>query len=408
MDQSSISMLLPASGVDFFALDDGTAAAAMRLTHDWRFARVAVNAERAGIEAAIAKYAQSASPDIIIVETNDISDAFIQQLGALAAVCAAGTDAVVIGPMNDVHLYRNLVGMGVRDYLVRPVSDDEIIEVIARSIIEKRGLSGSRLITTIGSKGGVGATSVAQSIAWNIAEHLLQKTVLMDLAGSGGSIGIAFGIEPSTPMSEAVRIGSGGSEDDMKRIIQPVTEHLSLLFCGGDPILADPPEPDAIESLVTRLMQKHPVVVIDLSAAAPQVQKRLLARSSHTVIVSSPLLPSLRNTRSLISEIRHLRGGLKEVDVVINMYGIAGQEEVPFADIKKALDIEPAARLPYVPKIFSAGEVSGKPVGKNKAAQDVMKALLDLCIRATGGVKPVTDPGKPVKEGFLHSLLKRK
>ncbi len=401
-------MLLPVSGVDFFTIDEGTAATATRLSSDWRFARVTVTVERAGIDAAIAKYRQTASPDIIIIETDDISDAFIQQLGGLAAVCGAGTDAVVIGPMNDVHLYRNLVGMGVRDYLVRPVSDDEMVSVIARSIVEKRGLSGSRLIGIMGSKGGVGASSVAQSIAWNVAENLGQKTVLMDAAGSGGSIGIAFGIEPSTTLMEAVRIGSAGTEDDMKRIVQSATEHLSMLVCGGDPILADPPEAEGMETLINRLMQKYPVVAIDLSAAAPSVQKRILARATHVVLVSSPLLPSLRNTRSLLSEVKSLRGGLKDVDVVINMKGIAGQDEVPSAEIRKALAIEPAAHLPYAPKIFTAGEVSGTPVGKNKAAQEVFKALLDLCVRATGVTpKPDVGDGKARKDGILAFLKKK-
>src|SRR6185312_9207569 len=153
------SVLLPASRVDFFALDDGTAEHAQRLATDWRFARVAVQVIREGIEGAIARYGQAASPELIIIETNDISDNFIQQLGNLAGVCAAGTDAVIIGHKNDVHLYRSLVEMGIKDYLVRPVSEEDMTKVIARTLVEKRGLSGSRLISVIGSKGGVGTTS---------------------------------------------------------------------------------------------------------------------------------------------------------------------------------------------------------------------------------------------------------
>src|SRR4051812_36366618 len=155
MSQEDItSILLPTSRVDFFALDEGTAAHAQQLAADWRFARVTLQMERTGIEGAIANYSQAASPELIIIETNDISDAFIQQLGQLAGVCAAGTDAVVIGPMNDVHLYRSLVEMGIKDYLVRPVSEEDMVKVIARTLVEKRGFSGSRLVTVVGSKGG--------------------------------------------------------------------------------------------------------------------------------------------------------------------------------------------------------------------------------------------------------------
>jgi pilus assembly protein CpaE len=406
MSQEDItSILLPVSRVDVFALDDGTAAQVQKLSADWRFARVGVHVERAGIEGAIAQYGQGASPELIIIETNDISDAFIAQLGQLAGVCAAGTDAVIIGPENDVHLYRNLVEMGIKDYLVRPVTEEILVKVIARTLVEKRGLAGSRLITVIGSKGGVGTTTIAQVLAWDVAEILKQKTMLMDIAGSSGSLGIAFGLEPNATLTEAVRLGGAGSDDDMKRIYQSVTEQLSILVCGGEPLLMDGADPDATETLVNRVMQKYPVVVMDLSRAPQAVQKRLLARAAEIVIVTTPMLSALRNTRSLLGEIKTLKSHLKEVDLVINMQGIASSEEVPAADIKKVLDLEPAAVVPYAPKIFAASETMGKPVGQNKDAEDILYSLLPMAEKGSAiQNKTARETGK--KEGLMDSIKK--
>ena len=383
MSQDISSVLLPASRVDFFALDDGTAATAEKLVADWRFARVAININRGGIAEAIEVYGQSASPELIIIETNDISEAFLAQLEGLAGVCAAGTDAVLIGPMNDVHLYRNLVGMGVRDYLVRPVGEDDMVSVIAKSLVDKRGISGSRLVAVLGAKGGVGTTAMAQILAWNISETLGQKTMLMDAAGSSGSLGIAYGIEPASSLTEVVRIGSGGSDDDMKRIIQEATPHLSMMVCGGDAIMTDSPDPDGYEALVNRIMQKWPVVVMDLSGTSPAIQKRMVARASEVVLVTTPLLSALRNARTLLNEIKGIRANLKEVSLVVNMRGHAGSEELPDADIKQALDLEPAAKVPYEPKIFIGGETSGKPVGGNKSAEGVLRLLLGIAEKAS-------------------------
>jgi pilus assembly protein CpaE len=409
MSQDITATLLPASRVDFYVLDDATAETAGKIPADWRFARVAVQVNKAGIEAAVAAYSQYASPDMVIIETNDISDAFIAQLGQLAGVCAAGTDAVIVGPMNDVHLYRNLVGMGVRDYLVRPVAEEDLVKVIAKAIIDKHGLSGSRLVTVSGAKGGVGATSMAQILAWGIAESYKQKTMLMDAAGSAGSLGIAYGIEPATSFTEAMRIAASGSEDDLKRIIQGATEQLSLLVCGGEPMLTDSPDPDSFETLVNRIMHKYPVVVLDLSGAAPAVQKRMLARANHAVIVTTALLPALRNCRTLINEIKSLRAGFKEFDVVLNMRGMAGSEEVAAKDLSAALDLDPAVKIPYAPKIFTAGEFSGKPVAQNRAAADIVKALDPLAQRAAGGAeKEPEDTGKKEAPlGFLKKLKGR-
>jgi len=408
MSQESItSVLLPTSRVDFFALDDGTAEHAKRLAADWRFARVSVQILREGIEGAITRYGQAASPELIIVETNDISDAFIQQLGNLAGVCAAGTDAVIIGPKNDVHLYRSLVEMGIKDYLVRPVSEEDMIKVIARTLVEKRGLSGSRLISVIGSKGGVGTTAIAQIMAWNVAEVLKQKTILLDIAGSAGGIGIAFGLEPSATLTEVVRLGGGGSDDDLKRVIQPVSEQLFLLVSGGEPMLMDPPEADNVETLVNRLMQKYPVVVVDLSHATAPVRKRLLARSAEIVLVTTPMLSALRNARTLLGEIKTLKSHTKDVDLVVNMLGMARAEEVPLKDIKTALGLDPAATIAYQPKIFVGSEATGKPIGQNKAAASILETLMPIASKGAA-VERKNAPKDGKKEGGAGFLKLKK
>lgn len=406
MSQENItSVLLPAARVDVFALDDGTAALAQQLSENWRFARVGMRVERAGIEAAIEYYKTAQAPELIVIETNDIGDDFIQQLGALAGVCSAGTDAVVIGPKNDVHLYRHLVEMGVRDYLVRPVSEEDMLKVIARTLIDKRGMLASRLVAVMGSKGGVGCTTVAQLLAWDISELHGQKTMLMDAAGSAGSIGIAFGLEPSTTLTEAVRIGASGTDDDMKRIGQTISEHLSALVCGGDSLLTVSPDPDAIEALINRVMQKYPVVVIDLSGANPVVQKRVLSRASEVVVVSTPMLAALRNARSLMAEIKSIKASLKEVDLVINMRGMAPHEEVPAKDINAAMGIDPAAIIPYEPKIFVASETTGKAVGRGKDAEKITGLLMPIAGKASSTEVKAT-AGTDKKSGLVSSLKK--
>ena len=39
----------------------------------------------------------------------------------------------MIGPVNDVQLYRHLTGMGISDYLVRPVESEHLVEALANA-----------------------------------------------------------------------------------------------------------------------------------------------------------------------------------------------------------------------------------------------------------------------------------
>jgi pilus assembly protein CpaE len=411
MSQEIGATLLPPARVDFFAPDLGTAETAQTLAKDWRFARVGIDIQREGIEGAIARYSQSPSPEVIVVETDDIGPAFIERLGVLAGVCAQGTDAVIIGPQNDVHLYRDLVGMGVRDYLVRPISFNEIAGIIIKSLVEKKGLGASRLVSIIGSKGGVGATAISQTLAVTLSETLEQKTVLLEMAGTVSTAGVALGLEPASTLSETVRIATTGTDDDLKRILQKSTEQLCVLISGGEASMSDRPDPDAAEGVVNRLMQKNPLVVVDLSCAAPAVQKRLISRSAHVVVVTTPVIAALRNARTLLSEIKSLRAGLGHVDVVVNMTGAADGFEVGLSDIARVLEKEPAVRFSYAPKTFLQAEAAGKPASFDRFSADTQKGLMTLAARAAGvSEKQVVDSagagGKPLDK--FKSLLKKK
>lgn len=374
---------------------------------DWRFARVRVGVAAGGIDNAISDFSQTTSPDLLIVETGDISEAFIKRLGDLAGVCAEGTEAIIVGPMNDVHLYRSLIGMGVRDYLVRPVADHDLMQVVSKTLLDKRGLSQSRLAVVIGAKGGVGASVLAQNIALQAAEDCAQKTLLLDAAGGAGSLGIGFGLEPGSSLAEAIRLAAGGSEDDIRRLLQKGRDNLSVMLAGAEPQLTDNSDADGLERLLERMMRTYPLTVFDASAASRALQKRVLALAAHVTLVATPLLPALRNARSLMSEIKTIRGNLHDVDFVLNMHGVAGGDDVPLADIRAAIEAEPLIKLPYLPKLFTMSEGQGEPVIALKQAADLRRQLMPLTARVAGTAPVAAKQGNAGKGGFLNKIIRK-
>ena len=104
-----IDVLLPGARVDVFAYSADTKKLFDELKNDWRFARVTIDAQEQNIDAAISKYKDYSSPDLVIIGTDDIGEGFIEKLGELAAHCVEGTEAVVVGPENDVTLYLSLI-----------------------------------------------------------------------------------------------------------------------------------------------------------------------------------------------------------------------------------------------------------------------------------------------------------
>lgn len=408
--QDENAILLPGSKICIFSDDPDTLAVAEGLRSDWRFARVEITAQKGDADAAIAYTGQYASPDLVIIQTDVIDDSFAKKLEDLAGNCDEGTAAVVIGPVNDVYLYRKLIDMGVSDYLVKPMTPEIMGNVIAKTLIGKLGVTGSRLISFIGAKGGIGTSSLAQAMAWGVAEILGQKTALMDLAGGWSSMSVGMGFEPVTTLVEAVKAAAKDDQDSLKRMLSRSSDKLDVLAHGGDAMLEESVGADAVETLIDMMLVRTPVVIADLSQSPAALKKMLLTRSNLIVVTAAPVLSSLRLARSLIHEIKDLRGGsVENIRLLITMQGMAGAHEVPKADIRQAMDFDPSGYVPFDPKLFVRSENDALSLLKDPQGAAFVKTILlplvQNILSADGEDLKAAPSAKPA--GFIGGILSK-
>ena len=332
------NILLPTANVDIFIRDKETLEAARSLVDDWRFARVNLSVEEGDVETAILSYQEAQSPTLVIIETESTDESFIGRLGELSSHCHEETNAIVIGPVNDVNLYRSLTSMGVRDYLVWPVPNQTLSEVIATTLIEKIGTTGSRLIAVTGAKGGVGTSALTQGLALGLSEKMGQKTFLMDAAGGWSTLSVGLGFDPTTTLQEAVRAAGNKDEDTFARMFFQVNDKLTLLASGADPMLETSVNAQQYEEMIDFLMASYPIVMVDLSGAIPSLKRAVLSIAHEIVVVTTPTLSSLRAARTIMQEIKLIHGGsLDNVDLVVNIECMIPSKEVPKDDIAMAL-----------------------------------------------------------------------
>ena len=374
---ASPSVLLPSANISLFIKDNDLRAAALALRDDWRFARVTINVEEGDVETAIAYYASAPSPDLVLVETQEISDSFSGRLEVLAGSCAETTAAVVMGPVNDVYLYRKLIDMGVSDYLVRPVAQSVLADVFSKILIERLGTPGSQLLAFVGSKGGVGTSALAQMAANAIAKDLHQKTIILDASAGWSYMSVAMGSEATTTLHEVARAAGSSDKDSFKRMIVNVHDKLSFLATGAEPLLDGIATDEHFEMIINRLMQTYPVVIVDLSRAPIDILRTILGRAHDVFIVATPTLPALRTARSLMQETQTLRGGVSNgLHLIVNMKGIMQGQDIADTDIQTVIKSKSILSLPFAPKIFNAVEVHGKSITEVAGGRDIYTTLL--------------------------------
>lgn len=411
VSQSSLNTLLPPARVHVFSTDEDTADVFLSLQGDWRFGRVAIERYEGGIDTAVEKYATAESPDVLIIQTADISETFQAKLSALAQVCDEHTSALLIGPVNDVQLYRKLTSMGISDYLVTPVSLFVMAEAVARTLLRMLGATGSKLIAVVGAKGGLGVTNMAQLIARTAAEQFKCKTLLMDAAAGQSTLWAQFGTTPTGSLTEASRAAVDKDHDTLSRILVALDETLTFMNTGAEPILDTGSARQMFELMLERMLAQYPLVVVDLSSTTNGIKSSVLGRAQGVFVVTTPMVQSLSLAKTLLGEIRAMRGNdASDIRLVLNKTGEHQNCEVSSKDIAATFGVPVALEVPYQPKLFLRAESEAQQVADYAEGKTLSKSLVphlqNLLHLVPEGANPQADKTAQAGVGALWRKLK--
>ena len=166
---------------------------------------------KGGLRNAIQSLSVSASPNILMVDLSESGDP-LNDINALAEVCEPGTVVIAIGQVNDVRLYRDLLASGIHDYLLKPLSAnmlrDSLTQAQAVFMAPKAGDDEGvkRHISTavIGTRGGVGASTLVTSLAWLFSAEKRMPTALLDLDVHFGTGALTLDLEPGRGLTDAI------------------------------------------------------------------------------------------------------------------------------------------------------------------------------------------------------------
>src|SRR6185312_3862517 len=155
---------VPRISIHAFVEFPDTGAALQRAGADRRLSKAHLNVQLGGINAAVEHYHGVVTPNLLLVETRLQGKAALDELDRLAHVCDPATKVVVVGRVNDVELYRELMRRGASEYLVAPLNPLHLIEVISGLYLEEGAAPIGRVVTFIGARGGAGSSSLSHNV----------------------------------------------------------------------------------------------------------------------------------------------------------------------------------------------------------------------------------------------------
>ena len=319
---------IPRISIQAFCEDPKTAEVLQAATADRRLAKSHVSVHMGGAPAAVAHYLESPTPNLIIVETTLPRNQMLAELDRLAECCDAGTKVVVIGHMNDVVLYRELLKRGVSEYLIAPVAPMQLIESLSNLYNNPATDPVGNVIAFIGAKGGVGSSTVCHNAAWAMSEILKSNVVVADLDLAFGTTGLDFNQDPVQGIAEALQSPERLDEVLLDRLLTKCSERLSIFAA---PVVLDRDydiSADACDIVLDIVRQNVPFVAVDLPHTWTPWVKRVLLQADEIVITAVPDLANLRNAKNLIDLLKQNRTNDGPPRLVMNMVKTPKRPEI--------------------------------------------------------------------------------
>jgi len=407
-DQAAMDSLrpLPRISIQAFCESDGLAQMINNCAEDRRMNRTHVRTVSGGIETACTMYASSPTPNLIILENSGSSNDLLNRLGDLAEVCDPTTKVVVIGYDNDVHLYRELVRRGISEYLVGPVTLPDLINAIAGIFVDPEAEPLGRTMAFIGAKGGVGSSTIAHNCAWTVSSLFDTEVILADLDLAFGTANINFDQDPPQGIAEAVFAPERLDDVFLERLLSKCADHLSMLAA---PSMLDRTYDfgtGSFEPVMEVVQRTAPVAVLDVPHMWTNWTKEVLAEVDDVVVIATPDLPNLRNTKNLVDTLSKLRPNDQMPRLILNQVGMPKRPEIAIVDFCEPLAIEPAAIIPFDAALFGNASNSGRMIAETDAKSPVSETFSQLAHILTGRAEVKSQ--KKTGSGGLRGLLSRK
>ena len=350
-----------------------TGALVHNAANDRRLSKAHVDVELGGLPAAIERFVNQSTPDLLIIETGMRGQGLFDQLEELAGCCDPDTKVIIIGAANDISLYRELMKRGVSEYLVPPMSPLHLIKTISGQYLDPEAPFAGKTVAFIGAKGGVGASTVAHNTAWCISENAQSDCVLVDMDLSFGTAGLDFNQDPAQTLGDALSDPDRLDEALLDRLLVRCTERLSLFSA---PATLDKDwdfGSEAYETVLDLVKRQAPFITLDLPHTWSPWVKNTILTSDQVVVVVTPELASLRNAKNLFDLVHASRPNDEPPKVVVNMAGVTKRPEIPVKDFAEALGVQPALVLPFEPQLFGKAANDGQMIAevdpKSKAAE---------------------------------------
>src|SRR6185437_1549561 len=342
------------------------------------------NVREGSIDTALALSEWPRDLDLLIVDLATSHDP-VADAAALKTALPGSCMVIGVGRINDVALYRDLMAVGFNDYLSLPLAEGAMGRAVDRALELRdrgagpaanaaKGAAKPRTLSVIGARGGVGATTLAVSLASMLGTQIQEEVLLIDFDLHYGSMMLALDLEAIDALREALDQPDRIDALFIRQVAQRKTEYLYAIGAEEAPTGGFQARPHAASDFLRAVHRRFRWVVADVPRGDPAIQRQVIEASTDVLLVTDLSLPGVRDAMRL-QQLVHEVAPDARLHLATSGMVEARRSAVKVADVERTLSRKVDCQIPAdLPAALAAVNL-GKPVSEAAPNSGIVKSL---------------------------------
>ena len=393
---------IPRCTIDVFCYSELAHSVVKKTLNNPILGRAQTKLIQGSINTVLSSYKIGKTPDVLVVEFMGDAD----ELEALADICSEETKVIIIGADNDVILYRKLMARGIEDYLFFPLNEDIVISSFMRIFAGERPFNAAKVIAVAGAGGGMGNSTIAQSIAYLLSTNPSSRVALIDLDFYFGASTLNFDFTPAKGLRDLMHFSGSLSVNDIELLL--VEQRPRLYVLASEPTL-EPLRQFDIETLIKIIdivSLTADFVVIDLPSGWGDIQNEVVCTSDAVCLVAEPTLAGFRNVAAIKAHLDADIRVARQPRLVINQYDSKASSAVDIKDFSKLYGAMSIVTVPQMTELLTSADEQVRLPLEVSGARKLHGIMSDLVGKLLSEA-PAATSSAPKARSLLSKFLTR-
>jgi pilus assembly protein CpaE len=351
-------------------------------------------------------------PDVAVVSLDSDQAKALQLIGQLTNELPE-VPILAISARGDGQTILQALRNGAREFLTAPVVLEDLLKALSRLQRARPGSDSkngetpakteSLVIAVLGSRGGVGCTSLAVNLGATLAQDAAHNAALIDLDLALGDADIALDLMADYTLAD---VALNIDRLDLQFLRRSLSKHASGLSLLPHPVQMEDAKlirEDHLQRVIGLLRASYTHLVLDLSKSFSPTDVTALRMADLILLVAQLDLTSLRNVVRMLATLSADEGMNNKVQIVLNRVG--SDADISLTKAEETIGKPIYWQIPNEPKPLMESRNHGLPLLIHAPRCKVQQSIVGLAEAVCG--KPL-QPAAKEKSSRWGALFSRR